>query len=371
MKGLTGWKLWVFLAVSLGLAAVVFMFQSSGPSETEMPVGMGDVVSGEAIERMEEEGAGGPSLATDELPEFVDPLVGAPVESPSVEGTAPVESAAPVVEAPAESVPAESAPVEPAAPVVEAPAESVPAESAPVEGTAPIESAAPVEGMAPVEPAAPVVEAPEDVGLPVEAIQVVVEAMADEVGTGEGNGLEGPVSDEGRRIEFEVGGRETNESAADVAELEAALEAELEAARGEESESLAVASGVVDEGVDTAAVGREGRRVLALRVVVPRAREGEPVLRGSLGYRVPLVVRQDVPDQIKGGVYMPGHTTYVIARQGHWRIEQVGGDLAEVDVLPVEVGNAPVVVDERRRHLWGWLRQKFGRGERGDDGGTE
>lgn len=39
---------------------------------------------------------------------------------------------------------------------------------------------------------------------------------------------------------------------------------------------------------------------------------------GAMGYRVPLVVRQRVPAQIRGGVYMPAHETYVVPRPGHW-----------------------------------------------------
>ena len=48
---------------------------------------------------------------------------------------------------------------------------------------------------------------------------------------------------------------------------------------------------------------------------------GIPSARGTLGYRVPLVVRQRVPARIIGGVYMPAHETYVVLRPGYWELE--------------------------------------------------
>ena len=344
MKGLRGWKLWVFLGVSLALGFGAFVFQSSGPSETEAPVVEG---LDEDLEGMVEEG-GGLSLATDELGvgpvpvEFVEPGVEAPAESGSVEGMASAEAVEPGVEAPAESGSVEGmASAEAVEPGVEAPAEAV-------------------------EPVA----VAEDLGLPAEIIEPPTEVSVEVVEVAADVRREVGVNVARRRIEFEVGSREGNEVVGEGSEavLEAAFDAELEAAWRVEAEAV---SGVDVEGVDTAAGVLEGRRVLALRVVVPEAREGVRVLRGSLGYRVPLVVRQEVPDQIRGGVYIPGHTTYVIVRQGHWRVEQLGGDLMGMDVAPAEAGNAPVVEEEKPRHILPWLRQKFGRRERRDDGGTE
>ena len=311
MKGLRGWKLWVFLGVSLALGFGAFVFQSSGPSETEVPV----VESlDEDLEGMVEEG-GGLSLGMDELglgpvpDEFVEAGVEAPAELGLVEGMAPAEAVEPVAVA-------------------------------------------------------------EDLGLPVEIIEPSAEAPVEVVEVAADVRREVGVNVARRRIEFEVGSREGNEVVGEGSEaaLEATLDAELEAARRAEA---AAVSGADVEGVDTAPGVLEGRRVLALRVVVPEAREGVRVLRGSLGYRVPLVVRQEVPDQIRGGVYIPGHTTYVIARQGHWRVEQLGGDLMGMDVAPAEAGNAPVVEEEKPRYFLPWLRQKLGRRERRDDGGTE
>lgn len=60
-------------------------------------------------------------------------------------------------------------------------------------------------------------------------------------------------------------------------------------------------------------------------VVVPYS------LRGVMGYRLPLVSRQEVPDQVVSGVLIPGHTTYVILRQGEW--ELTGLSAEEIEVL--------------------------------------
>ena len=39
-----------------------------------------------------------------------------------------------------------------------------------------------------------------------------------------------------------------------------------------------------------------------------------------MGYRLPLVSRQEVPDQIVSGVLIPAHTTFVIVKQGAWEL---------------------------------------------------
>ena len=43
-------------------------------------------------------------------------------------------------------------------------------------------------------------------------------------------------------------------------------------------------------------------------------------LRGVMGYRLPLVSRQEVPDQIVSGVLIPAHTTFVIVQPGTWKL---------------------------------------------------
>ena len=54
-------------------------------------------------------------------------------------------------------------------------------------------------------------------------------------------------------------------------------------------------------------------------------------LRGVMGYRMPLVSRQGVPDQIVSGVLIPAHTTFVILKPGYW--ELVGLEPGEVERL--------------------------------------
>ena len=65
-------------------------------------------------------------------------------------------------------------------------------------------------------------------------------------------------------------------------------------------------------------------------------------LRGVLGYRMPLVSRQGVPDQVVSGVLIPAHTTFVIVKPGYW--ELVGLEPGEVERLrePVEAEAEPV-----------------------------
>ena len=63
-------------------------------------------------------------------------------------------------------------------------------------------------------------------------------------------------------------------------------------------------------------------------------------LRGAMGYRLPLVSRQQVPDQVVSGVLIPAHTAYVILQPGHW--ELVGLSPADVEALrPAAKADAP------------------------------
>ena len=52
-------------------------------------------------------------------------------------------------------------------------------------------------------------------------------------------------------------------------------------------------------------------------------------LRGVMGYRLPLVSRQEVPDQVISGVLIPAHTTYVILRKGEWELVGLSPDEVE------------------------------------------
>ena len=47
-------------------------------------------------------------------------------------------------------------------------------------------------------------------------------------------------------------------------------------------------------------------------------------LRGVMGYRMPLVSRQGVPDQVVSGVLIPAHTTFVVLKPGHWELVGLG-----------------------------------------------
>ena len=60
--------------------------------------------------------------------------------------------------------------------------------------------------------------------------------------------------------------------------------------------------------------------------------------RGVMGYRLPLVSRQELPDQVVSGVLIPAHTTYVILQPGHW--ELVGLSPDEVELLRHAAANA-------------------------------
>ena len=53
-------------------------------------------------------------------------------------------------------------------------------------------------------------------------------------------------------------------------------------------------------------------------------------LRGVMGYRLPLVSRQEVPDQVVSGVLMPAHTTFVILRPGYWELTGLTPDEVKV-----------------------------------------
>ena len=84
---------------------------------------------------------------------------------------------------------------------------------------------------------------------------------------------------------------------------------------------------------DGGGAGRRGE----FEVAAPRARAAPRravvpgTLRGVMGYRLPLVGRQAVPDQVVGGVLIPAHTTYVILAPGWW--ELVDDSEAELEQL--------------------------------------
>lgn len=107
-------------------------------------------------------------------------------------------------------------------------------------------------------------------------------------------------------------------------------------------------------------------RLLPFRLLVPAPRGSIPVARGAMGYRVPLVVKQEVPDQIQGGVYIPAHEAYVILRPGYWELERQDEGLTETELEAGAVealGN--VVKPEPKRS--NWLQRLLRRKNRGTD----
>ena len=91
----------------------------------------------------------------------------------------------------------------------------------------------------------------------------------------------------------------------------------------------------------------------AASVVVPGT------LRGIMGYRMPLVSRQEVPDQIVSGVLIPAHTTFVILKGGSWELADVSQE--ELDLLREaaarrEAAAAAEPEPEAAARGWGLLR---------------
>ena len=78
-------------------------------------------------------------------------------------------------------------------------------------------------------------------------------------------------------------------------------------------------------------------------------------LRGVMGYRLPLISRQEVPDQVVSGVLIPSHTTFVILRPGEW--ELVGLSAEEVERLQdAAAEETPEAEPQPRRRGWNPLR---------------
>jgi len=117
---------------------------------------------------------------------------------------------------------------------------------------------------------------------------------------------------------------ELKELEADWAAEQASAHAESRlpsgAASPSETPSPAMASGAAQAGTHRPQAGLPPRPA-----VVPGT------LRGVMGYRMPLVSRQAVPDQVVSGVLIPAHTTFVILKPGYW--ELVGLDPGDVEYL--------------------------------------
>lgn len=79
-------------------------------------------------------------------------------------------------------------------------------------------------------------------------------------------------------------------------------------------------------------------------------------LRGVMGYRLPLVSRQEVPDQIVSGVLIPAHTTFVILKAGSWELVDVTPEELELLRESAAARQAPATEAEPARKGWNPLR---------------
>ena len=83
-------------------------------------------------------------------------------------------------------------------------------------------------------------------------------------------------------------------------------------------------------------------------------------LRGVMGYRLPLVSRQEVPDQIVSGVLIPAHTTFVIVQPGAWALMDLTAD--EVQALrEAAARKEPEAAAEEAEKPWTLWRALRGR----------
>ena len=323
-------KLLVGLGAALAAALVIFVLApwltSPGPAEETVEQVLASASS--ADEAVVEEGV------MPMVPEH--PVMGAAVGLPAPESEAS-GMAAPAGELPDLLSPAEVAtamselPRVASAPEVEIDEEqgsanepSVKAENSPVQesvATEPTPAEAAQEVMEPVvvEAVTPeVVAASEQVSAKLEALETV------EVRESSGSGVP--------RVEFEAPpGRVVLEGPDGTEIIEWPFGADVPAPADE------TAAVVHDAG--QAGPSHPG---LPLRTAAERPK---PVLvpgtlRGVMGYRLPLVSRQAVPDQVVSGVLIPAHTTYVILQPGYW--ELVGLSPDEVAFLRDAAANAKV-----------------------------
>lgn len=113
--------------------------------------------------------------------------------------------------------------------------------------------------------------------------------------------------------------------------------------------------GVPDDGA--AGVARAGGQQSG---PAPREVKGGVVvpgtLRGVMGYRLPLISRQEVPGQIVSGVLIPAHTTFVILKEGSWELVDVTPEELERFRKAAALWQAPAPEVEPVRRHWSPLR---------------
>lgn len=86
----------------------------------------------------------------------------------------------------------------------------------------------------------------------------------------------------------------------------------------------------------------------------PRPATVPHTLRGAMGYRLPLVSRQQVPDQVVSGVLIPAHTTYVILQPGYWEVVGLSPDEASVPQAAAEKTEADEPAARSEPPARGW-----------------
>ena len=314
-------RLWLGVSAALTAAAVIFVLvpwltSTAPPKSAEETVEQVLASASSADEAVVEEGV------MPMVPEH--PVMGASVEplqtKAEASGMAPPAGELPELLPPAEVAAAMSEPVRVAsAPDVEmgegqgsadepsAKAETIPvpepvaAESTPGE-TVGVAQPVVVEAVAPQ-----VVEASERVPVEPEILETA------EVQKSSGSGVP--------RVEFEMPpGRGL-----------------LEGPDGTEIIELPFGADVPAPAVETAAVVHDAGQAGPPHPGLPLRTAGERselvlvpgTLRGVMGYRLPLVSRQELPDQVVSGVLIPAHTTYVILQPGYWELVGLSPDEAE------------------------------------------
>ena len=113
--------------------------------------------------------------------------------------------------------------------------------------------------------------------------------------------------------------------------------------------------------VDSEGTGAEQAGVTHRRAGLPPLEAHEPVvvphtLRGVMGYRMPLVSRQGVPDQVVSGVLIPAHTTFVILKPGQWELLGLSEEEA---ALLMEASGEPALDEPEGRNGGNADRRRF------------
>ena len=306
LQGLRGWKVWSFLGLSMALAVAMFMFQV----ETVLP-GTPDVCE----EPCEDEAV---------LPCDPTPVEAQVTEPPvvTIQAPSPVDVPLP-------------APVE-----AEVSANTPPAGLA--KTTAPEPTTVPVDADVSAGDSSTVTSRVQEV----QQLSVTAEPPAS---------VDGPDSAAVEvKLPVEIPLDELFEKSAarrEAAKREKAT-AQAEATRPLVSDELSRSTVIAPQSSEP--------RLLPFRLIVPAPRGSILVARGAMGYRVPLVVKQEVPDQIQGGVYIPAHEAYVVLRPGSWDLEGPHEGLTETEPEDgaVEASGDVVKPPPKRPN---WLQRLFRR----------